>query len=331
MKEIKERLIQSIISELGNINNLDSSTTNILRSILDKYDVFLIDQYSKIQSDLKECVKLFLNIKRIDGLSQTTLKTYTCEIGQFINSMNKPIDSITTNDIRKYLSCIQNNKQYKKTTINNKITVIRSFFDTMLAENIIQSDPSARIKNLKVNISSLRNALTAEELEKLRDVCKTRKEQCFIELLYSTGCRISEIVEAKPSKINWQERSLVVHGKGDKYRKILFSVKCKLYLKEYFKDRKGDADGMFLGDHYPHEPMTKSGLEKLMNRISSRIDTNERISCHRLRHTIASDLLSRSGNIAVVSKLLGHANIKTTSVYIHTSDEEIKSVYNKVI
>jgi len=183
------------------------------------------------------------------------------------------------------------------------------------------------LKNIKVDIKNLREHLTAEELETLRNSCKDIREKIIIEFLYSTGVRVSEAVEAKISHINWVESSLIVHGKGDKYRTVYFSVKCKLYLEEYMKFRNGESDSLFLGIRYPYKPLTKSGIEKIITKITLRTNISKSISPHVLRHTMAVHALQRGMDITMIQQLLGHEELNTTQIYAKVDNKKLQLAY----
>ena len=181
----------------------------ILSEELSRYD--LIENNYHGDNDVEHYIEFFLNLKKLEGLLPLTLKRYGEELRLFARYVQKPVLSITINDLRKYLVKAQT-KPLAKTTINNKIGALRTFFQTLYREEIIPKDPSIKLVNLKVDLKSLRHPLDAEELEQLRNVCSTVKEKAFVEFLFSTGCRISEVVEAAQSKINWNDCSLFVHG-----------------------------------------------------------------------------------------------------------------------
>lgn len=323
---MKEVVISNIIERF---ERGDAPLRQIIVEELSQYDL-MANSYQG-DSDIQHYIDFFLNIKKLEGLLPRTLVRYKYELGMLARCIRKPVSAITINDLRGFLADAQAEKTLAKTTINNKIGALRSFFQTLYREEIIAKDPSIKLVNLKVDLKSLRNPLDAEELERLRNVCVTPKEKAFVEFLFSTGCRISEVVEATRSKINWQECSLIVHGKGDKYRKVFFNVKCKLYLMDYFAKRKGEADAIFLGDRYPHNPMTKSGLEKFMKKIAKKAGIEKKITPHVLRHSFGTNMLNRGTDITVISEMLGHANLSTTQIYAKLNDDTLKSAYNKAM
>lgn len=327
----KELVIIKILSDLQekyDINNLD--VKNILERHLSDYTL-LSSETSLMTTDLPEKIKYFTCLKQLEGLSKLSLQRYEDELSMFGRYIMKPVNQITINDIRRYFALIQSEREYQKITINGKMAVLRSFFGTLYKEEIIEKDPSVRLKNIKVDVKNLREHLTAEELEILRNACINIREKAIVDFLYSTGCRVSEVTEVKISDLDWNINSLKVHGKGDKYRTVYFSIKCKLYLKEYIANRTDENDYLFVSERKPHNKLVKSGIEKLIKRIAVRTSIKKSISPHILRHTFATLALQRGMDITVIQQLLGHTEIGTTQIYAKIETKQLQIAYEKFI
>ncbi|MBP1924573.1 integrase/recombinase XerD [Sedimentibacter acidaminivorans] len=331
MEDQKEFVIIKILSELQekyDINNMD--VKNLLDKHLSEYSL-ISNETALMVSDLSDKIKFFIGLKSLEGLSKQSLRRYQEELSMFGRYVLKPVAQITVNDIRRYFATIQSARDYSKVTINGKISILRSFFGTLYREEVIPKDPTVRIKNIKVDVKSLREHLTTEELEIIRNVCINIREKALIEFLYSTGCRVSEVVESRLIDINWDSNSLIVHGKGDKYRTVYFSVKCKLYLKEYIQNRNGDNESLFIGERSPYRSLTKAGLEKIVKKIASRTNIKKSISPHIFRHTFATLALQRGMDITIIQQLLGHSEINTTQIYAKTNTRQLQIAYEKFI
>lgn len=331
MEDHKELVIIKILSELQekyDVNNL------IVKDILDRnlaeYTLYS-NETSLMVSDLGEKMTFFIGIKSLEGLSKQSLKRYQDELNMFSRYVVKPVSQVTVNDIRRYFAIIQQEKNYEKITMNGKLAVLRSFFGTLYKEEVIAKDPTVRLKNIKVDVKSLREHLTVEELEIVRNACIDIREKALVEFLYSTGCRVSEIVEAKLQDINWDSNSLVVHGKGDKYRTVYFSIKCKLYLKEYIKNRVDNNESLFVGERKPHDPLMKTGFEKIIKKIGKRADIKKEIYPHIFRHSMATHALQKGMDITIIQQLLGHEQINTTQIYAKNSNKQLQIAYEKFI
>lgn len=331
VEDNKELVIIKILSDIQekyDIDNLD--VKNILEKHLNDY-ALLSNETSLMASDIEEKMYFYICLKRLEGLSEKSLQNYVYEIRMFSNYIHKPVKQITTNDIRGYLSSIKQERDYQNVTINNKISYLRGFFETLLIEEILTKNPMLRIKKLKVNSKELREPLTAEELEIVRNTCTTIREKVMVEFLVSTGVRVTEAVDARISDINWSNCSLVVTGKGDKSRVVFFSVKCKLYLQEYIKIRNCKSDGLFLADRGKRTPLTKSGIEKAIKKIAKRTNITKKISPHVFRHTYASLALQKGMDIVTISQLIGHESVATTQIYAKTNKKMLQVAYEKFI
>ena len=331
MEDHKELVIIKILSELQekyDINNL------IVKDILDRNlsDYILYsNETSLMVSDLGEKISFFLGIKSLEGLSKQSLKRYQDELNIFSQYVIKPVNQIHVNDIRRYFVIIQQEKNYEKITLNGKLAVLRSFFGTLYKEEVIAKNPTIRLKNIKVDVKSLRDHLTTEELEIVRNACICIREKALVEFLYSTGCRVSEILNINIKNINWDSNSLEVHGKGDKYRTVYFSVKCKLYLKEYIASRNGESDVLFIGERKPYNSLKKTGIEKIIKKIGKRTNINKEIYPHIFRHSFATHALQRGMDITIIQQLLGHEQINTTQIYAKNSSKQLQIAYEKFI
>ena len=157
-------------------------------------------------------IKIYISAKRLEGLSEITLEDYWGDLTRFEYKIQKSTATINTADIRSYLSSLEG---IQASTQGKKLSVIKSFFEWLVEEEIILKNPARRIKQMK-QPKRLPKALTSTELEMLREACETKRERALIEVLYSTGCRLSEISNMKIENISWSSNSVRVVGKGDK-------------------------------------------------------------------------------------------------------------------
>lgn len=324
-------IIKTMYDFQETFENIDKTK---VRRILEKNlcDYVLVSQSTElIVSDLKEKIIFFLRIKKLEGLADDTLQSYYVTLNEFSKHIIKSAAQINTNDIRTYLYAIQSENNIKKTTINTKIIILKSFFKCLLEEELIKKNPMLKIKTMKVDKRSLRTALTIEELEKLRNACKDIREKAIVEFYYSTGCRLSEPLPIEISDINWNECSLIVVGKGSKEREVYFSKKCKLYLEEYFKTRKGDSQHLFCGIKKPYAALSDSGIQKIVKKIAKRTDIKKNIHPHILRHTFATLALQSGMSEGAIQELLGHTNIDTTKIYAKINKSTLQYEYNKTM
>ena len=192
----------------------------------------------KDRRSLQRSVDSFLAAKKIDGLAPKTLKNYRDMLGAFSTVLDKPAARITTDDIRSYIGQLAA-RGLRDSSVQTHINTLRSFFAWLELEDMVRKNPMRKIKSLKIDRMATRRPLEPEELERLRDSCKTYKERALVEFLASTGCRLSEAVGIQVNQVDWQRRSVTVLGKGRKERTVYFSVRAKLMLREYLDHRRG--------------------------------------------------------------------------------------------
>lgn len=284
----------------------------------------------KERSNLKKRINTFLAAKKIDGLSAKTLKNYREILTAFAKQVDKHVAKITTDDIRGYIGYLSEDRGLKDSSIQTHINVLRSFFSWLDIEDVIKKNPMRKIKSLKLDQKKTRRPLTQEELEQLRDGCKTYKEKALVEFLVSTGCRLGEVVGIRLDQIDWQGRSVIVLGKGNKERTVYFSVRAKHMLRAYIEARKGGT-ALFASHRTPYEPMKPRAIQKALQKIGEQANEARRVHPHLMRHTFASSAINGGMELAVLQHLLGHTDPKTTLIYAELSPRTVKYQYEKIV
>lgn len=293
-------------------------------------DYIIIKDSDEQRSDLNRRIKYYLGAKRIDGLSERTLKNYKYNLEMFAERMTKSAAKITTDDIRGYIGYLAESRHLAETSLQTHINTLRAFFGWLHNEEKIKKNPMSKIKSLKLDKKGARQALTVEELERLRDACKTYREKALVEFLVSSGCRLSEVAQLSASDLDLIGRTVQVTGKGDKDRVVFFSIRARLMIEEYMMQRKGGT-GLFVSSKAPYEPLKPRAIQRMVRAISLRAGLDKRVHPHLLRHTFATLALNGGMDIAVIQRLLGHENIATTQIYAEMSDETIRHQYNKYV
>lgn len=282
------------------------------------------------EGDLSKRIAVFLAAKKIDGLSAKTLKNYREMLGAFAAQVDKPAARITADDIREYIGYLTENRGLKDSSIQTHINTLRSFFGWLDTEDHIKRNPMRKIKSLKIDRAKARRPLTAEQLERLRDGCRTYKEKALVEFLVSTGCRLGELVGIRVDAVDWQGRSVVVRGKGNKERTVYFSVRAKLMLQEHLAQRRG-GEALFASSRAPYGAMKPRAIEKALQKIGERAGEPMRIHPHLMRHTFASNALNAGMDITIIQHLLGHTDPKTTLIYAELAPRTVKYEYERVV
>lgn len=278
-----------------------------------------------VENDLLEKIDMFISARTIEGLSEKTLNGYKIELGMFSKTIDKPIVRITTTDIRKYLA---SNPKWMASTVDRKLSVLKAFFNWLVDEELLLRNPASKIKPPK-KPKRLPNGLTVEELEIVRDACINLRERALIEVMYATGCRLSEVQNMKISDINSQEMSILVIGKGNKERTVYLSIKAMHQLRKYLASREDDCDYLFVTERRPIRKMSGRNIERIIDRIEKGAKISKRLTPHTFRHTKASLMMESGAELADVQHILGHERPETTLIYAHVSEERKKQAHKR--
>ncbi len=270
--------------------------------------------------------------------SEHTVNAYTNDLEGFLVFLNeKQISNIKKVDysvIRDYLSIFYD-KNYTKKTISRNISTLRSFFKYLLMSKIIDSNPMTLISNPKED-KKLPNFLHINELESLLEVPDVNtplghRNKLIIELLYSTGIRVSELVNIKVNDINFYDSTIKVMGKGSKERYVIFGNVLKKILVEYLNDtrlqllKNKESDYLLINKN--GGKLSDRGVRLIIDNVVKKSSIQKKISPHVIRHTFATHMLNGGADLKVVQELLGHDNLSTTQIYTHVSNEKVREVY----
>ncbi|MCM3444390.1 site-specific tyrosine recombinase/integron integrase [Metabacillus halosaccharovorans] len=295
-----------------------------LEEVLSNYEIHRKTQ-KEIENDIQEKIDLFLSSRKIEGLSNKTLKGYKIELDLFARFVQKPVVQINTADVRKYLA---HNDKWMVSTLDRKLSVLKTFFSWLVREELLLRDATAKIRAPK-KPKRLIKSLTIEELEIVRDSCETLRERALIETMYATGCRLSEIKNMKKSDINLQQMSVRVIGKGDKERICYLSIKCLHQLRKYLNGRNDDCEYLFVTERKPIRKMSDRNIERIIDIIEDRSNLSKKLTPHVFRHTFAQLAMENGAELADVQHLMGHENPSTTLVYSHVSEERKKQAHKR--
>ena len=274
-------------------------------------------------------MKLYLEAKKIEGCSERTLQYYRVTIEKLLRKIEEPIRKINTEQIRAYLSEYQQINNCSKVTVDNIRRNISSFFSWLEEEDYILKSPMRRIHKIKTK-QQVKEIISDEAIERLRDSCCCPRDLAMIDLLYSTGIRVGELVNLNISDINFEARECVVFGKGDKERKVYFDAKAKLHLQDYLKTRTDDNQALFVTLDSPYARLKISGVEIRIRELGRSLNLN-RIHPHKFRRTMATRAIDKGMPIEQVQKILGHSQIDTTMQYAIVNQNNVKSSHQRYI
>ncbi len=281
---------------------------------------------------MKEVDNFLYFLKKELNYSDYTIKNYQLDLTDFFKYVDKSnIDflSIENIHVRGYLKYLDT-CNLKNTTISRRISALRTFYNYLLEKGLVKSNIFLNVKNPKLE-KKLPNYLNYTEIEELLASIDTKTDEglerrLLIEMFYSTGCRVGEMVNVKISDIDFSSKTIKVMGKGSKERIVYYGDYASKYLEDYLKnkDKKG-----YLFTNKRGEKLTIEEVEYIVRDIMKHISIKTHVTPHTLRHTFATHLLNNGADIRTVQELLGHANLSTTGIYTHVSSDRLKDVYFK--
>lgn len=285
----------------------------------------------------KQIDKLIEYLKYEKNYSDYTINNYLIDLNQFIQFCDennvKKYNEIDYQFIRKYLNFLYE-KKYSSKTMCRHISSLRKLFKFLEKNGIITDNPMILVSNPKIpkklpkylnytDIELLLNTPNKEEVLGLRNAF-------VLELLYSTGIRVSELSNIKINDINFNEREIRILGKGSKERIVLFGKQCKDLLNEYINKSRNKLlkdNNEYLLLNKNGNKLSVRGIQMIVEKTLKESSIKYNISPHTLRHTFATHLLDAGADLMSVKELLGHDSLSTTSIYTHISNEKLRQVY----
>lgn len=292
---------------------------------------------------LSELVDEFLiYLSTVRGLSDNTIIGYRNDLEQFMQFLTPEIDILTVTRENILLCVGQLSKQKKSAaTINRFIAAVRTMFSYGRKFGYIQKDPSIEIKTVKIP-KKVPSFMTSAEVNQLcntpvqNELLWQSRDECLFKMMYSSGCRISEITNLKLSDFMDNYHSAIVTGKGNKQRRVFFGEDARNALARYYQDRKKvmaenhiekPTDQLFINQK--GEPISVAGIRYIITRYSGAEGTNHHVNPHAFRHTFATTMLNNGADVRMVQEMLGHSSISTTQRYTHVTTEKLIEIYNK--
>lgn len=330
---MREQFVSEFVASVS--NDFDEE---VLKKIFEKLTVFVngyeikpIETSIALYTDyMPECYQTYFVTRKIEGMSMKSLKMYDLYLKDFFRQVNKPMGKITTNDIRVYLYKVQTQRGISNRSLDARRTVINAFFEWACNEEYVNRNPCRNIKKIKYEEKE-RKPLSSIELEELRNACTTLRDKALFELLYSTGCRVSEVVNLNKADVNFEAKEVVLFGKGNKHRTSYINARAELALKNYLNSRNDDNEALFVSDRKPHNRLSKFGIEKRIGQLGKLAGIERKVFPYLIRHTTATDGLNRGMGVEEVQAILGHENIATTMIYAKVSKNNVKSHHSKCI
>ena len=270
----------------------------------------------------------YISAKRIEGCSEKTLAYYGLTIKQMYATVNKSVPDITTDDVRVFLGQHQKRTNCTNVTLNNMRRNLSSFFGWLENEEHIIKSPMRRIKNIKTD-KLIKEVYSDEQLEAVRKACANLRDAAIVNLLYSTGIRISELVLLNRKNVDLENRECKVFGKGGKERIAYFDGRTKLSVEAYLATRTDDNEALFVSLNNPTSRLGHGGIETRLREIGHNLGF--RVHPHKFRRTIATHAIDKGMPIEQVQQMLGHVRIDTTMHYAMVNQANVKNSHRKYI
>ncbi|MDU1279236.1 MAG: tyrosine-type recombinase/integrase [Clostridium sp.] len=329
--EIMVKLLGKITNELPNLEvdfQEQLRVRKVIEEVLYNYEV-TSRETALTTSDLEAKINYFLATKKLEGLSPRTLRNYEYILRKLQNTFYKPVGTITTADIKMLMYAEVEKKS--PSSMNTFMTPIKLFFTWLQNEEFIIKNPCASIKPAK-EPKRMRKPLTEEQVEILRDCMLTRREKAILEFFLSTGCRLSEALNVKIKELDFNNKTLLVIGKGNKERKVYFTERCKRALLNYIKDRKDNCEYLFITDRKPYRKLSTRGMEVIVNKMQQKSGLDRNIHPHIFRHTFATHALRSGMKPEVIQQILGHEDVGITlKVYAKLAESDVEHSYRMLV
>lgn len=296
---------------------------------------------------MAEEIRSFLNHLAIEkGYSENTINAYRNDLNQLADFVEETAvgkgdtpdwPSVDRNLLISYILDLKE-RNYAPATVARKVAAVKSFFDFLVAEDIIKSDPTENLSSPKVG-KSLPKPLSVAEVELLLaapaklSTPEAKRDVAMIELLYACGMRVSELISLNVGDVNLEAGFVRCMGKGSKERIIPIHQEASRFVKEYIVEartqllRDKDEQALFLNRR--GERLTRQGLWLILKNYAKAAGIKKPVTPHTLRHSFATHILNGGADLRAVQELLGHANISSTQIYTHLTSEHVRQAYEK--
>ena len=325
--DIRAGIIQQVMDAIR--GRVDAEAADLVQDVLvmqlNRYEVMERCTEVSVRDDSAEGqLKKFLATKRVEGMADSTLRRYAEINRALLNYLGKPLEEITTYDLRFYLSVRRQIGKVSNRSLDGMRRCYSSFFGWLSAEGVISHNPCAALAQIKCR-KTVKKPYSAADMEKIRKACSNIRDLALVDFLYATGCRVSEVSRLEIPDVDFERMECVVLGKGNKERKVYLTEVAAMHLQEYLNTRTDSCEALFAGRG---KRLGKNGIEAIVKNLGKRAGV-ENVHPHRYRRTLATNLLDRGMNIQDVAAILGHADLKTTQIYCYISQANVKTAYRK--
>lgn len=344
---MKEELINDIVCMIGKMGVDTTGIAEKLYILMKDVTVTKTETALAVRDDAQNerLLRRFLSAKMVKGCTERTITQYGRMLQLIMRKFDKSVTDYTADDIRLYIAYRLTQDKISKVSVQNEVRYLRTFFAWLFAEELIPKNPMLKVDSIKID-KVKKKAFTEMECEKLRQAARSGMEAAIVEVLLSTGCRVSELCMMKRDEIDGDR--IIVHGKGNKDRTCFLNAKAQITLQAYFNERKDDNPYIFPKGIYDAKQTKKNvewyknpaligngmrdkgGIEATIRRMGKRAGV-EGAHPHKFRRTCATFALQRGMPIELVSKMLGHEQLTTTQIYLDLNENDLALAHKKYV
>lgn len=323
-----ERMRREFTTELHERGYDDCGILAALDAAAAKY---IVDLRECGESNVMDVFEDYISACEYEQMAAGTIQNKRLVIGRMLETIALPVSEIRVSDLRAYLRQYRDERGISDRTSNKYREYFRSFFAWCVSEGYSAHNPAAELKPIRCE-KKQKEHYTQSDLEYIRAACSDARDMALVEVLYSTGCRVSELCRLKKSDVDWNNRTVQLYGKGRKHRISYLNAKAEVYLRWYLDSREDGEEWLFLSKRGAHA-MTPAGIQKVLRNIKARMgeDIGKSVTPHVFRHTTATTALRGGMPAEDIQALLGHENIETTMVYAETCDESVAHNHKKYV
>ena len=322
--EAKISFINQMKSKLSDIVTMDMMT-KIMAAFADVSDRFDMREISidEEQDDMLEC---YLEALAVQGRSEQTIANYTRVLQKMLEDVKTRTRGITVHHLRQYIAKLKA-RGLMDSTLEGYRQVFSSYFGWLHREGLIEKNPVSNLGTIKVG-KKQKQTFSATDLVRMQDACTNIRDRAIVAFLASTGCRVGELVSLDINALKYGQdgAECIVHGKGNKERKVYLSAVAAMLVRRYLAERKDDNPALFVNRY--HERFKTNGIRDFLKRIEE-VSGVEHIHPHKFRRTLATEMSRKGMPIQEVAKILGHDKLETTMEYVQLSDDDTKQSYRR--
>lgn len=329
-------MLEKVIDEILAVMQEDLSPEQLQKLenvlIIKTHGLVLHEEHTELivsERHWEKVLRLYLASKRLENCSEGTIENYGRCIKMLIQSLNKKLIDINTNDLRYYLAIYQEQRGISLSYMETLRHYISSFFTWLTDEGYIPHNPSRRLKRVKVP-RRIKQPYTAEQREQLRCSAYTERDLALMELLYSTAGRVNEILALNRSDVNFVGRDIVIYGqKGKKERLVYMTEESSYHLRKYLEGRTDDNPALFVSLKKPYNRLSDKGVQAMLRKLGEQCGIHAHP--HKFRRTFLTDASARGMALQELQQYAGHAKPETTMMYVTVKEESVKASFRRFI